>query len=125
MYYSPITDTSDRLIDLQESDDYSDLTSLDSDLTDEPILDYHKNDYDKVVRSKRGIISDILSTGKDISMAGGWIKDFVFSLTGPIFKSLNRDQNVHATKGLTRPLISQTGLGSHHRGGANMQPNSK
>ena len=49
--------------------------------------------------------------------AVGSIKDFVFNLAGPIFKALNKDNNIHAIKGLTQRLIPQTGFGSHQRGG--------
>ena len=90
-------------------------------MTDEPTLEYHDHDYDVTGRNKRGILSDIVGTGKEIGIAGGAIKDFVFNLAGPIFKSLNKDKNVHAIKGLTQRLIPQTGFGSHHRGGANQE----
>ena len=80
-------------------------------------MDYHEHDYDVILRNKRGLISDLVGDGKELMGAAGSIKDFVFNLAGPIFKSLNKDKNIHAIKGLTQRLIPQTGFGSHHRGG--------
>ena len=34
-------------------------------------------------------ITDIIKAGKYISQAGGWMKDFVYSIKAPTFKSLN------------------------------------
>ena len=45
-------------------------------------------------------VAEAMRAGKDISKAGGWIKDFVYAVTAPIYKSLNRDHNVHAIKRL-------------------------
>ena len=61
-------------------------------------------------------VAEAMRAGKDISKAGGWIKDFVYAITAPIIKSLNRDQNVHAIKGYTRRLIPQTGFNAHSSG---------
>ena len=68
-------------------------------------------------RARRGLISDVISAGSKLSVAGWVIKDFEFNLAGPIFKSLKKDQNVHTIKGITHRLIPQTGFGAHHQGG--------
>ena len=62
------------------------------------------------------LVTELVKSGKDISTAGGFIKDFVYSIAAPIFKSLSKDHNVHALKGISRRLISQTGFGTHARG---------
>ena len=62
------------------------------------------------------LITDLVKTGKDISTAGGYMKDFMFSIASPILKSLSNDQNVHVLKGLCQQLLPQTGFGTHARG---------
>ena len=48
------------------------------------------------------MIADIVISGKDISMAGGYMKDFMFFIVAPILKSLSNDHNVHVLKGVSR-----------------------
>ena len=93
--------------------DYTDgLVENDNDLTDEPDNDYHTYDYDVKegvnvsVRNKWGYLHDAISTGKELFVARGAIKDFVFNLIGPIVKGLNKDSNTHALKGFTRRVLS-------------------
>lgn len=61
-------------------------------------------------------VAEAVRHGKDISKAGGWIKDFVYAIAAPMVKNLNRDRNVHAIKGFTRRLIPQTGFNAHPAG---------
>lgn len=56
-------------------------------------------------RARRGLISDVISAGSKLSVAGWVIKDFEFNLAGPIFKSLKKDQNVHTIKGITHRQV--------------------
>ena len=44
------------------------------------------------------------------------MKDFMFSITSPILKSLSNNHNVHVLKGLSRRLLPQTGFGTYARG---------
>ena len=57
------------------------------------------------------LITDLVKTGKDISTAGGDMKDFMFSIASPILKSLSNDHNVHVLKGLSWRLLPQKALG--------------
>ena len=62
------------------------------------------------------LIADLVKSGKDISTAGGYMKDFMFSIAAPILKSLSNDNNVHVLKGVNCRLIPQMGFGTHARG---------
>ena len=70
-----------------------------------------------MIRTKRGYISDTISTGREIQDADGAIKDFVFHLVSPILKSLKKDSNSNTLKGFTHCVLPWTGLNSHHKGG--------
>ena len=114
-----------RLYDVAD-DDFADvLTKTDDDLTDKSSENdiYHDHDYDsqtndhEVIRTKRGYISDAITTGRELQDAGGAIKDFVFHLVSTILKSLKKDSNNHALKGFTHRVLPWTGLNSHHKGG--------
>ena len=88
-----------RLYSILDDNDYSDdIVVTDNDLTDKPDNDYPLHDYDVKdgvnvsLRNKRGLFNDALSTGNEMAVSGGAIKDFVFNLVGPIVK----DSNTHA-----------------------------
>ena len=61
-------------------------------------------------------MTELIKSGKDISTAGGNIKEFVYVMAASIFTALSKDRNIHAIKGVTRRLIPQTGFGTHARG---------
>ena len=121
--YIPVTDSNDRIIDLNDFDD--DILII----SDEDLRDESDNDIDLVLdldhsevgnRTKRDavgeVVGNIVQGGARAMMSGGTIKDFAFNLLGPILQSLNRDNNVHAVKGFTRRFLPQTGFQSHDRG---------
>ena len=118
--YSLVTDSGDRTIDLDDIEDDDILTVSDEDLREEPSNDLEINGSEVVARARRDVVGDvvgdIIQGGAQAMMSGGNIKDFAFALLGPILKSLNRDNNVHAVKGLTRRFLPQTGFQSHPRG---------
>ena len=60
--YTPVTDTGDRLFDLDDVEDDGELVVTDDDLRDEPNEDYHSHDYDikQLIRQRRGLISDLV-----------------------------------------------------------------
>ena len=90
--YIPVLITSYRLYSVLDDVDYTDdLVETDNDLTDEPDNDCHAHDYyvkggiNVSVRNKRGYLHDAISTGKELSVARGAIKDFIFHLISPFF----------------------------------------
>ena len=57
---------------------------------------------DSSSRVKRGLIRKALGTVKEVANIRGSIKDFVFNLADPIFKSLRADHNECAIMDMTR-----------------------
>ena len=96
--YTPVLLVSYRLYDVDDDNFADALTETDDDLTDKPSENdiYYDHDYDtqtsddEVIMTKRGYISDAISTGRELQDAGGAFKDFVFHLVSPILKSLKR-----------------------------------
>ena len=66
-----------------------------------------------VSRDKRGLIKGAIGTVRDVAEIGGYIKDFIFNLAGPIFRNLKADDNKAAIVSMTRRLLPQTGLRGH------------
>ena len=47
------------------------------------------------------LVTELIKSGKDISTAGGNIKEFVYAMAAPILTALSKDRNIHAIKGVT------------------------
>ena len=73
--------------------------------TDADMVDDVADDSDDSFHAKRGLISDAISTGQELSMASGAVKDFIFHMISPILKSLKKDRNKHALQGFTHHVL--------------------
>ena len=99
-------------------DGEEEVVSLDVDDPRDVMVDevYEENAEQRVKRSPTNLLIEAVKAGKDISSAGGYIKDFIYNIAAPIYSSLSHDHNAHVMKGVTRRLIPQTGLASDERG---------
>ena len=67
-------------------------------------------------RPKRGAVADFIKDSTELVSSLGNVKNFMFSLIKPIFKSLGRNQNLPILESFTNRVLPQTGFQGHVRG---------
>merc|ERR1712030_88869 len=67
-------------------------------------------------RPKRGAVADFIKDNTELVSSLGNVKNFMFSLIKPIFKSLGRNQNLPILERFTNRVLPQTGFQGHVRG---------
>ena len=66
-------------------------------------------------RPKRSAVAEFLKGSNELMSSIGNVKQFMFSLIKPIFKSLGRNQNLPVLEGFASRMLPQTGFQGHMR----------